>query len=197
MVGRPCQIDGSHKGPPAASRDCPPRPQWRRGQVLRHDRNERVPTGGEEHAYATGRQTWACVDMLDVAEKTCLRVRKHGTRLLPNPPSFQYSTIPFPDPAGQRAEGQLCRKSQFVCRARSVAVRPSGSTGILPMILNHGRDAHATGTPDGVTTNWAAAQNGAFYGVIVCHEIQSHTCEIDGMSLLAAIIICDYYRFHA
>ncbi len=29
----------------------------------------------------------------------------------------------------------------------------SRSTGILPVIRNHGRDAHATGTPHGVTTN--------------------------------------------
>jgi RNA polymerase sigma-70 factor (ECF subfamily) len=31
--------------------------------------------------------------------------------------------------------------------------RTSRSTGILPVILDHGRDAHATGTPDGVTTD--------------------------------------------
>jgi len=35
----------------------------------------------------------------------------------------------------------------------SVSVRASRSTGILPVIQNHGRDAHATETPDGVTTN--------------------------------------------
>jgi 23S rRNA (adenine2503-C2)-methyltransferase len=35
----------------------------------------------------------------------------------------------------------------------SVPVGASRSTGILPVSPNHGRDAHATQTPDGVTTN--------------------------------------------
>jgi len=38
-------------------------------------------------------------------------------------------------------------------QVRSVPVRASGSTGILPVILNHGRDAHATQTPHGVITS--------------------------------------------
>jgi type 1 glutamine amidotransferase len=35
----------------------------------------------------------------------------------------------------------------------SVPVRALRSTGILPVVPDHGRDAHATKTPDGVTTN--------------------------------------------
>jgi RNA polymerase sigma factor (sigma-70 family) len=48
------------------------------------------------------------------------------------------------------------RKALEAARRRaacSVPVRASRSTGILPVILNHGRGAHATETPDGVTTN--------------------------------------------
>jgi glycerate kinase len=49
--------------------------------------------------------------------------------------------------------GQLARIAKIVAPVGSVPVRASRSTGILPVIPNHGRDAHATGTPYGVTTN--------------------------------------------
>jgi hypothetical protein len=49
-------------------------------------------------------------------------------------------------------------QSALVC---SVPVKTSRSTGILPVTANHGRDAHAAETPDGVTTNriWRAEQS--------------------------------------
>jgi glycerate kinase len=49
--------------------------------------------------------------------------------------------------------GQLSHVARIIPPARSVPVRASRSTGILPVISNHGRDAHATETPHGVTTN--------------------------------------------
>ena len=65
------------------------------------------------------------------------------------------------------ADGQQsppCTKDDVSCETKpiesagvvcSVPVRASRSTGILPVILNHGRDAHATETPYGVTTSEA------------------------------------------
>ncbi len=70
----------------------------------------------------------------------------------------------------RRAEKQ----SQFPRRVCTVPVRASGSTGMgpqtryiawgvstLPVVHNHGRDAHATETPYGVTTSeaWRAKQS--------------------------------------
>ncbi len=42
-----------------------------------------------------------------------------------------------------------------VVKVRSVPVRAYRGTSILPVVQNHGQDAHATGTPHGVTTNAA------------------------------------------
>jgi len=60
--------------------------------------------------------------------------------------------------------GELSRIARIVAPVCSVPVRASRSTGIprsgrgqaLPVILNHGQDAHATETPHGVTTNEAS-----------------------------------------
>jgi len=46
--------------------------------------------------------------------------------------------------------GQIVDQVNLVC---SVPVRASRSTDSLPVIQNHGRDAHVTETPHGVTTN--------------------------------------------
>ncbi len=46
----------------------------------------------------------------------------------------------------------------------SVPVRAWGGTGSLPVLPDHGRDAHATGTPDGVTTNVLAFPGAQGFG---------------------------------
>jgi hypothetical protein len=61
-----------------------------------------------------------------------------------------------------------CTKDDVSCETKpiesagvvcSVPVRASRSTGILPVILNHGRDAHATETPYGVTTSGVCSRS--------------------------------------
>ena len=60
--------------------------------------------------------------------------------------------------AGLAAEDSLSRETKPIETAGTVCSAPAGasrSTGILPVTLNHGRDAHATETPCGVTTSGA------------------------------------------
>jgi len=59
---------------------------------------------------------------------------------------------------GPAAEDSLSRETKPIEAAGTVCSAParaSRSTGILPVTLNHGRDAHATETPCGVTTSGA------------------------------------------
>jgi len=79
--------------------------------------------------------------------------------------TFSPSSIPpFPDGVstnGPEVEEQSC-ETKPICVGPVAEPTPEAgsprSTGILPVNVDHGRDAHATEPPDGVATNGAEAQ---------------------------------------
>ena len=71
--------------------------------------------------------------------------------------------------------GQLSRIAKIVAPVCSVPGRASRGTGILPVILNHGQDAHATETPHGVTTNEASGLSSTVTVEVLC-DVDNPLC---------------------